>query len=549
MVSWDEHKAHREKVMALHGQWVGLVDRDWVPVMDVEDWISAEWPSVFAETGSMSMVLPGELDGGVRNPVVDYLLTNDLEHLANGASLDALLHSAVHIVVERPGLDRRCYRILEIVPEGGDDNPATVTITGVDLIEHLKHLPLWADPSNRSKVVQAQWQDTQDGNAEKVSRKLIGRNLIGYFQPSMLHQAFDQALGAFTMTKDYSDPKRWEKMVPNMHPIICSPIESGNPSEWCEISARWDNAWDLCKGTWDAAGILPIARLWWPGDDQPFPNHTMLQLPTVVIDFSPRATVTGAAGFIGQGMRHIKRTISSDDYITSSVEFSDVGLRQRDGRDPWVVYTLPEGPQVTIRKSMDHRFLVGGKAPDLVNKTAKVAVKSGIAALIAAVPGIGPPTAEAIKGGGELAAELTADRLLNLNEHVDKNRQAHYGRSAFVSLAKPGEANSMESLQKAWGAKTETQGGVSIQFELDNPAPYLPGRDFDLGDTIGMTAWGVVYAAYVSELTWTSEPGRPVGWKIALGDLAALRNPEELFATNLEQVRAVIGRLNLSRQA
>jgi len=542
VVSWDEHKAHREKVAALHGQWVGLVDKDWVPLMDVEDWLSAEWPSVFADTGSMSMVLPGELDGGVRNPVVDYLLTNDLQRLDEAASLDALLHSAVHIVVERPGLDRRCYRILEIVPEGGVDNPATVTITGVDLIEHLKHLPLWANPSNRSKVVQAQWQDTQDGPAEKVSRKLIGRNLIGYFQPSMLRDSR-------WMTDGYSKTARWSDLQPNMHPIICSPIMSGNDSEWCEISARWDNAWDLCKGTWDAAGILPIAKLWWPGDAQPFPSHATLQLPTVVIDFSPRATVTGAAGFIGQGLRHIKRTISSDDYITSVVNFSDVGLRQRDGRDPWVVYTLPEGPEVRIRKSTDHRFLVGGKAPDLVNKTAKVAVKSGFAALIAAVPGIGPPTEEAIKGAGELAAELTADRLLSLNEYVDKDRQAHYGRSAFVSLAKPGEANSMESLQKAWGAKMETQGGVSIQFTLDDPDPYLPGRDFDLGDTIGFTSWGVMYAAYVSELTWVSEPGCPVGWKLTVGDLAALQNPEALFASNLEQVRAVIGRLNLSKQA
>lgn len=58
-----------------------------------------------------------------------------------------------------------------------------------------------------------------------------------------------------------------------------------------------------------------------------------------------------------------------------------------------------------------------------------------------------------------------------------------------------------------------------------------------------------MYAAYVSELTWTSEPGHPVGWKLVVGDLSALQNPEALFASNLEQVRAVIGRLNLSRQA
>ena len=104
--------------------------------------------------------------------------------------MDALIHGAVHVVVERPNLKRRCYRILEINPRGGDPqgNPAEVELSGVDSMEHLKHLPLWADPSNRSKVVQLPWEDRQDGSAEKVSRKLIGRNLIGYQQPlSLIH--------------------------------------------------------------------------------------------------------------------------------------------------------------------------------------------------------------------------------------------------------------------------------------------------------------------------------------------------------------------------
>lgn len=542
MVDWVQHKAHREAVMEVHGQYVGLYDKNWEPVLDIEDWIEAEWGGIFADVGNMSMTLPGEIEPGVVNPVVDYLLRDDLRNLDKGGSLDALIHGAVHVVVERPGLKRRCYRILEINPRGGDPegNPAEVELTGVDSMEHLKHLPLWADPSNRSKVVQLQWEDRQDGSAEKVSRKLIGRNLIGYQQPSLLGTMFSWTAG-------YTSPRQWRGFNPSMHPVICSPVMSGNKSEWCVVSARWDNAWDLLKATWAAAGVQPFAWLWLPGDPQPFPSYTTLSLPTTIIDFAPRATVTGAAGIVGQAFRQLKRTISSDDFITSTTEFADVDIKNSDGRRPWVVYTLMDAPDVTLRKSTDHRWLVGGKSPDMVNKAANIGIKTAIAAAVAAIPGIGPPIAEGIKGAGELLAEMSADRLFVLNEYVDRNRQFHYGRSRFTAISKTGEANTVESLQKAWQAKQETEGGISAEFSIDNPDPYLPGRDFDLGDTIGVTAWGVVWAAYVSGLTWTSKPGNEVGWTLRIGDYASLASPGELYQANKENIRAVIGRLAVTK--
>ena len=542
MVDWSQHKAHREAVMQAHGQYVGLYDKNWEPVLDIEDWLEAEWGGIFADVGNMSMTVPGEVEPGVVNPVVDYLLRDDLRNLDKGGSLDALIHGAVHVVVERPGLKRRCYRILEINPRGGDPqgNPAEVELTGVDSMEHLKHLPLWADPSNRSKVVQLQWEDRQDGSAEKVSRKLIGRNLIGYQQPSLLGTMFSWTAG-------YTDPAQWEGFNSSMHPVICSPVMSGNRSEWCVVSARWDNAWDLLKATWAAAGVQPFAWLWLPGDPQPFPSYTTLSLPTTIIDFAPRSTVTGAAGIVGQAFRQLKRTISSDDYITSTTEFADVDIKNSDGRRPWVVYTLMDSPDVKIRKSTDHRWLVGGKSPDIVNKAANIGIKTAIAAAVAAIPGIGPPIAEGIKGAGELLAEMSADRLFVLNEYVDRNRQFHYGRSRFTAISKTGEANTVESLQKAWQAKQETEGGISAEFSIDSPDPYLPGRDFDLGDTIGVTAWGVVWAAYVSGLTWTSKPGNEVGWQLRIGDYASLASPGELYQANKENIRAVIGRLAVTK--
>ena len=148
------------------------------------------------------------------------------------------------------------------------------------------------------------------------------------------------------------------------------------------------------------------------------------------------------------------------------------------------------------------------------------------------------------KGGGEMLSKMAADKFLVLNEFTDKARKQYHGRSGYISVAKPGAGNSIETLQKAWQAKSETAGGLAVQFTLDSPDPYLPGRDFDIGDVIGIKAWGAIWAAYVSELTWTSEPGEPIGWTISLGDYSKIADLDALLARNAESVRNVIGRLS-----
>ena len=553
-VSWESFHAYNREVVAEWGRAVWLLDKDWAPVMPIEAYESPSFPQEFNDTGSMSMVLPGEV-GGSMHPAINWLLTNDLSgrfDFGQPGALDAIFHSAASILVDYGqradgSPNRVVYRIFELTPEGGVDRPEKMTVTGLSSLEYLKHLPLWADPSNRSKVVQLQFDDTQQGSAEFVSRKLIGRNLIGYFQPSMLNQAFDGQVGSFTMTEDYADPARWSPMISPMHRIICSPVESGLPSEWAIITARWDNAWDLLKATWDAAGIMSTVDLWVPGDPQPFPQHTTLLQPTMVVDFTPRATVSGAAGLLSQGWAELKRRIDTDKF-TDSILFEGGSVPTKDGRPPWVVFEFADAPQVTIRKSTDSQVLVGGKSPKIVNDVVEVGVKTALAAAVSLIPGLGPGLAELIKGGGELLGKMAADRFLNLNEYTDRNRATHHGRSGYVSVSKIGEANSMDSLQKAWQAKEETGGGLSVNFAVESEYPYRPGVDFHLGDTVGVRAWGMIFAAYVSSLTDVGEPGQS-RWEITLGDVRSLRNPTELLAKNAESVSAIVSRIQTASGA
>lgn len=534
-IDWESFKARRAREVREQGQYVGILDKDWNPVMDIEDWESAEWGGAFLEVGSMQMVLPGSLSDGSPNPVVEYLISADVADFNEPSRLDRMFHEGVHIMVEREGA-RRVYRVLDVAPEGGRSTPNFVTVTGVELLEHLKHLPLWADPSNHSKVVQLSFNDRQAGSVEEVSRKLIMRNLHGYQQPSLL-------ANMLSWTNHTTDVGHWRSVNPDMHAVMCSPIPSGVPSEECIVEARWDNAWDLLLPSWQAAGVMPRARLWLPGDAQPFPNHTTLNLPTLIVDFKPCSTVSGAVGLIGQGWRALQRKIDSDGF-SSAIDFSTTEIPTDDGRLPWVVFDFEEAPKVTIRKSTDSRFLVGGKSPKIVNEVVKAGIKSAAAMIVAAIPLVGPVAAEAIRGGVDIAANLTPDKFLNLDEHRDSQRAAWHGRSKFISLFKAGEANSLDSLQKAWQAKTETNGGLSVEFTMDSTGPYTPHRDFEIGDTVGITAWGQVWAAYLSDLTWTSEPGEPVAFTLRLGDLAAIKDPEALFQQNVEVVRGVISRLS-----
>lgn len=540
---WVAFKQRREQIMAEAGIYVGLLNRDYEPICDVEDWLDADFSEKAREVGSMDLTVPGRLPDGSESPVVEELIhlreVLDTGALSTGTAtsgMDRVFHEAVHVLVERPGEDRRCYRVTKIIPEGGEHWPDTVQVSGVHQLEHVKHLPCWADPSNRSKVVQLQFSDTQSGSAELVSRKLIMRNLLGYFQPSLLRTSF-------SWTNDTSTiPGHWERVIPDLHPVMCSPIPTNIPSEWCIVEARWDNAWDLLKPTWEAAGIVPTADLWLPGDKQPFPMHTILAKPTVVLDFKPRAVASGAVGYVGQILSWIKRRID-DDGISSVYTLDDAPIPTEDGRMPWVVFDLPDAPPMTITKSTDNRFLVGGQSPKLVNDLLETGIKTAVAALVAGIPVIGPVAAELIKGGGEVLAKLSANRFLNLNEFTDDVRREFHGRSSYVSLTKTGQGNSLDALQKAWQAKTDTDGSLAIEFNVDDPAPYQPGRDFRLGDIVGVRAWGIIWAAVVTEMTWTSKPGEPVGLTMKLGNLAAMADMDELMAVNAETIRGVLGRV------
>lgn len=536
-VDWISERTRRADIMARHGQYVGVYNRNWEPVVDVEDLaMSASFPATLMEVGSMSMTIKGEIKPGVRSPVVDYLLNSTPgEEMAVDIDLNALIHSAEHIVVERPGAKRRCYRVLDLIPKGGRDNPRELTITGVDTLEHIKHIPLWADPSNRSKLVQLQFSDIQQGSVEVVSRKLIGRNLHGYQQPSLLFTSF-------SWTDTYSNPSQWVNVQSDLHSVIVSPVPSGLPSEWTILEARWDNAYDLLKASWEASGVMPFTWLWLPGDPQPFSNYTTLIKPTVIIDFKPVSTVAGVNGPIGHALGAITRLIDNDR-ISSMYQFNETSNPTANGVAPWVVFDLVEAPEIHVRKSTDHTFLVGGQSPKGLNDVIKVGAVGLVRTVLSVIPGIGTALSELISAVTGVVAEMAADRFLNINEYTDDIRKAYHGRAGFKSVSKTGQANTTESLQKAWQAKTETDGGVSIVFTVDDSGAYVPGRDFNLGDNVGVRAWGQVWAGYISELTWTSEPGKYVGWTIKVGNLASLRNPAEMQAIHAETIRAVIGRM------
>lgn len=540
-VDWENYRLNRAAAIAETGQFLGILDRNWEPVMPLEGVRSASFAGVFADTGAMTLELEGELERGIPNPAVDYLVAADAGAFPDDpASMMELFHSAAHIIVERDGGAgrpplRRVYRVTEMDAVSGRDCVAKLTVRGVDMIEHLKHLPCWADPSNHSMVMQLQYSDIQSGSAEEVARKIIGRNLIGYQQPSLL-------LDSTSWTSFISTTSNWRSLNPNNFSVIFNPRPSGLPSEHCVVVARWDNAFDLLKPTFDAAGLLPVVDLWLPGDPQPFPDHGILALPTAVVSFAPRSTVSGAVTTVGQGIRSLRRRISADD-VSESYDFADVEIPGRDGRPPWVVFDVAEGATITIRKSTAWRFLVGGKSPAVVNSAIKTGLKVATGFLVSLIPGVGPAAKEAIVGGAEIAGELAADRFLNLNEMADINRGIYHGRSRYISLSRPGEANSTDAVQKIWTAKGETAGGLALKLAIDDPYPYVPGVDFDLGDTVGVRAMGRIWAAFVSDLTWTIAPESPVGWELTLGDRRLISNLGEMFAANLENVRSVAARL------
>lgn len=510
------------------GRAIWLIDRDGMPYMELRGWIDHDFGDSAMDVASGSVTIFAD------NPAVPWLLARQDMGLINGGppDMDAVMHDAVHLIVQDREGTREGYRVHELSIEVGGKRGGTVEIVGLRPLEHWKHLVLKSNTSSPDEF-QLRWSDIRFGESLRVLKTYVHKNLERQFQPLSL-------LGQW----DLSSPGAWSRVDGARWPLIMNPQVEARPTEWTVIEARYDNAWDALSGTAHAAGLMMVAEYWFPGDPQPAPEHFTLTHPTIVLDVVDRSIHRGATGTIADPIRAIGRMFSSlgESGISDVPVFDPDAAATASGRQPWVVWRPGQYQAISrlvISKSTDSAFVIGGRSPAALNTILSTGTRALAAGIGSLVPGIGPALAVI---AGDIISENIKDRILAFQTYDHRRRRDYHGRLRYRELSKPGEAWTISAVQQAVAASEETDGGISFEIAVIDDDPYKLGRDFHLGDQVGAQVLGMQLASFVSETHKVGARGS-LGVTVALGDPRLRESQQAMLARNGETVSGILSRL------
>lgn len=505
------------------GRTVWILDKHMTPIMRVPRFFpGAKYGAPVNGPGACRFEVPAD------DPVAPLLL--ELEAVGGGGDPDRLLHEGYWIVVRTKHV-KKFYRLaeLELTSNDGDDR---VAILGEGGWEHINHLSFWSNPGS-PLLAQLKWADVQFGDALRVIKRYLWRNLARHFQPSVL-------------TKwDPWTPTTWAEVDETLWPIMVSPIIASTTTEWTVLQSRFSMAGDLTKPTLDAAGLQLTVDLWLPGDEQPAPSHVTLTKPTIWLDVVPRSFDSASTGRVGDVIRGVRSMIAADD-TTRAIVLDDNAFTG-DNPEAWCVWSADHmrgtSSRVVVRKSTDSHVIVGGRSPQIVNGL----ISAGSSALWTGIATAGamlfPPLAPLIMAAGDFAAEMSKnalkDKFFAWSQFSSAPRAAYHGPYRYRELVRPGEGWSLSALQQAFTVLQETSGSVSTEFAVGDGYPYMLGRDFMEGHQAAFRTHGIVFATYVESWEVSVERGGDVV-TLGLGDPRLRESPARALANNIDTVRAVV---------
>ncbi|WP_232850565.1 Gp37-like protein [Nocardia acididurans] len=321
---------------------------------------------------------------------------------------------------------------------------------------------------------------------------------------------------------DKFDDPRWGGIGDTLFPIAVVPVNPlTDTSMWSAASARFDMADKLFAPMLDDAGVMLTARFYLPGEDeQPAPEWFYLDKPTVVLETVDKSGVTGPTGTLLDGIVSWIEEFTDDGTtpvryprFDSTSEYEAVyGHPGRLGtfrNFPWVWYFEGEysgiGPsEVALHKPTATDIIIGGRSPGWVNAGIELVIK-GLLSFI---------------GLGWLYRGQLDDVFLAWMVYRDMGRVRRAGPYAFRELYISGsdKAFNLDGLVAARQGLHLTRGYTSKRVTIEDGAPYILGKDFELGDQIGFALSGQVFTDYVTELTFLDDRENSAKWEITVGD-------------------------------
>lgn len=288
--NWENHKKHRDQVIADQGQWLGLLDENATPMMDLPPVMEMRMPEATNDPASGMVKLRVQSASGIVHPVIHQLIADGLGKTDDVGRLVPLSETTRFIAIERAG-SRRVFRVDFAVAEGGAGAPSVLAVHGTDMLKTLARFPAmsgpttwtgkwtrftrdWAGPENVGvqfdkprdlqdiKMITVADGATEQGAAEPLIRKIISDSLAATWR----------AIGREDLL---ADP-----------PVQVDPNPSGRKSKNILIRPTDRSIWEELAPLAAAAGVSISAEMWWP-TDAPI-SGLNLKSPTIVIKVEQR---------------------------------------------------------------------------------------------------------------------------------------------------------------------------------------------------------------------------------------------------------------------
>ena len=516
-----------------------------------QDYIELEFEVKRNEAGGLSMTLPG--DSTVREHIFD-----------NPDGPDAI----IPIVVDTTG-HQWSGQIDTAAIVLDEDGVETIEITALHDWEWCNRIAMWPSPFAPLEV-QFPKRMIGIGPAETIIKTFYKANLIRLQAPiwrmpslgEIFHtgpldilstiiggpiRAIGEVIGWFIPGLAPRQPVRPQggeeldaaSMVgkvfgrendPNFPVCVMPPRYLKDTTKWCAVSARMQTGSELFEQVLKDSGLTLTAKVWIPEEHgQPHPTINLTR-PTIVLDVEDHTGVTGPTGTVLDGMLWWATELL-DDTVTEVLSLSTekdgdlvmdddlgqiskwLGMRKARPDVVWIdgQYSGIISGQVTVHKPMARDIIVGGKSPGWVNSLIDI----GMSLLLNYIGlAIGAP------GIASLYTGQFDDILLAYQRFTDAGRARRAGPYLYHEhvVADSSSAYTIDSTMSGRSGMFDTRGYTSKVIKVRDAAPYVFGRDYDIGHLVGYELNQIIWTDYVSSAVFRDSREERASWEITIGD-------------------------------
>ncbi|QIG58696.1 minor tail protein [Gordonia phage DatBoi] len=480
-----------------------------------QDYLDLEFSFKRNGTGALAITLPG--DSSVR----DHIFNNP-----DGA--DAIIPMIVDTAgAQWSGQIDTAAIVLD------DDGVETIEITALHDWEWCNRVAMWPSPGAPLEV-QFPKRMIGIGPAATIIKTFYRANLLRLQLPlwrlPALNELFDREAFVPPGGTDRgllglgdNDPNFPVAVIPE-NPLL-------DTTKWCAVSARMQMGGELFEQVLKDSGLALVAKIWMPGEhEQPAPGHYTLTRPTILLDVEDHTGVTGPTGTVIDGMLWWFTELL-EDMVTEVLSLSDpehgdlvvdddlgqiskwLGIRKkrpdvvwRDGQYSGIV-----SGQVTVHKPMARDIIVGGRSPGWVNSLIDVGMSLllNYVGILAGAPGL-----------SSLYTGQFDDILLAYQRFTDAGRAKRAGPYLYHEhvVADASSAYTMDGTMSGRSGVWDTRGYVSRTVKVRDAAPYVFGKDYDIGHLVGYELDDVIWTDYVTEATFHDNREERAFWDITIGD-------------------------------